>query len=64
VLNKGGSNCRVHVLLGSLVASAAAIDYAIATIFVQFVGSLCLHLPVLTRQVLHYHVSATRLQCV
>jgi hypothetical protein len=61
---KGGSNCSVHVLLGSLVASAAAIDFVIATTFVPFADYLCLQLALDTRQVLHYQVPPTRLQCV
>jgi hypothetical protein len=60
---KGGSNCSVHVVLGSLVASAAVIDFVIATQFVPFVDQVCLQLSLVTRKVLHYHVPWTCVQC-
>jgi hypothetical protein len=61
---KGGSNCNVHVLLGSLVVSAATIDFVIAGTLVPLVDHVCLPLALVTRKVLHYHMPSTHVQCV
>jgi hypothetical protein len=50
---KGGSNCRVHVLLGALVTSAAFTDFVFAMAFVYSIDEICLQLDLITRKVRH-----------
>jgi hypothetical protein len=56
---KGGSNCSVHVVLGSLVTAASFMDYIFAMAFLVCIERVCLQLDLVARKVRHCYVPET-----
>jgi hypothetical protein len=48
---KGGSNCSVHIVLGTVITTAAVIDYILAHTLIHGIEQLCIKLDVVTRKV-------------
>jgi hypothetical protein len=59
---KGGSNCCVHVVLGSLVTSASILDWIFAMSFVQSSKNVHIQLDLATRTVRLHLVPCTHQQ--
>jgi hypothetical protein len=56
---KGGSNCGVYVVLGSLVTSASILDYIFAMAFLVYMERVCLQLDLVTQKVWLHNVPQT-----
>jgi hypothetical protein len=48
---QGGSNCSVHIVLGTVITTASVIDYILAQTLIHGIEQLCLRLDVVTRKV-------------
>jgi hypothetical protein len=57
---KGGTNCGVHVVLGSVITAAAIMDFVLALSFIQCIEHMCVQIDVVTRKVRLFLPAHTR----
>jgi hypothetical protein len=49
--HKGGTNCKAHAVLGTVIILASVLDFMFALTFIHCIEQICTHLDTTTRKV-------------